>query len=170
MQGDSTKIGYLSFSFWLYKSPPPLLLNDLTSLPKCFLLHEAWIFSSVLWIIPVFIPVCLYSFVLSTFVSLTAQDILHVYNSGHSPGRVCPRPQSPAPHRSNPKWIAGSYGYWPGFLVSLVNRNWSEARQEIQARVYGSRAAAAGSKSKQVALLPHTPWVGAQLVPYIGWG
>ena len=30
----------------------------------------------------------------------------------------------------------GRICYWPGFLASLINRNWSDARQEIQARLY----------------------------------
>ena len=29
-----------------------------------------------------------------------------------------------------------SFCYWPGFLVSLINRNWSEGGQEIQASPY----------------------------------
>ena len=39
--------------------------------------------------------------------------------------------------------------YQPGFWASLIDRNWSEARQEIQARFYGAPAAGEGSGNKQ---------------------
>ena len=38
--------------------------------------------------------------------------------------------------------------YWPGFLAFLVNRNWSEAKQEIQARLYGGPCFPSGSDDK----------------------
>ena len=47
--------------------------------------------------------------------------------------------------------------YQPGFWASLIDRNWSEARQEIQARFYGAPAAGEGSGNKQqFSLLVHS--------------
>ena len=43
----------------------------------------------------------------------------------------------------------GKYCYWPGFLASLINRNWSETRQETQARLYiGAPPAAVEEQEK----------------------
>lgn len=39
--------------------------------------------------------------------------------------------------------------YQSGFLASLIDRNRSEARQEIQVRFYGAPAAAEESENKQ---------------------
>ena len=44
--------------------------------------------------------------------------------------------------------------YQPGFLASLINKNWSEARKEIQASLYWGACCLRGSKNKwQVPLL-----------------
>ena len=43
----------------------------------------------------------------------------------------------------------GKYCYWPGFLASLINRNWSETSQEIQVRLYIETPPAAGGEQEQ---------------------
>lgn len=62
--------------------------------------------------------------------------------------------------------------YGPGLLASLINQNWSEARQEIQARLYRVPCCSVGSESKQqMALLLYAVSPrGDKLVPYMGWG
>ena len=70
--------------------------------------------------------------------------------------------------------------YWPGFLASLINRNWLETRQEIQARLYWDPCCSRGSENKQqVPLLVLFPWAGGRacslywvrvgVCPGIGW-
>lgn len=60
--------------------------------------------------------------------------------------------------------------YWPGFLISLINRNWSEAEQEIRERLYQGPCYSREIKNKQhVPLLACSPRLG-ELVPYMGWG
>ena len=57
--------------------------------------------------------------------------------------------------------------YQPGFLASSINKNWSEARQENQARLYGDPRCIEGMKtSNRIRLL--TPWRG-WAVPSTGW-
>lgn len=57
--------------------------------------------------------------------------------------------------------------YWTRILAILINTNWSEVRQEIQARLIGAPAEAGGCKNKQWAPLLAVS-EGAELVPYKG--
>ena len=69
----------------------------------------------------------------------------------------------------NPCVTNRSFCYQPGFLASLINRNWSEARQEIQARLYWGPCCSRGNENKQqFPLLARSP-KGDELVPYMGW-
>ena len=43
--------------------------------------------------------------------------------------------------------------YWPGFVSSLINGNWSEARQEIQARFYWGPHRSGEQNKEQFSLL-----------------
>ena len=43
--------------------------------------------------------------------------------------------------------------YWPGLLASLINRNWSEARQEIQARLYWGPCCRTGEREQTTSSL-----------------
>ena len=60
--------------------------------------------------------------------------------------------------------------YRSGFLAFLINGNWSEARQEIQARLYWDPFCAGGSKNKQQFPLLACSLRGNELVPYVRWG
>ena len=60
--------------------------------------------------------------------------------------------------------------YHPGFLASLINRNWQKARQEIQASLSRGPCCIETTKNRQqVPLLAHSPRWG-QAGPYVGWG
>ena len=60
-----------------------------------------------------------------------------------------------------------SWCYRPGFLASLIIRNWSKAGQEIQRRLYWGPSIAGGwgRDKEQVPLLPH--WAGVSL--FLTW-
>ena len=60
--------------------------------------------------------------------------------------------------------------YQPGFLASLINKNWSEARQEIQAGLLWGPCCTTVNKNRRHFLAHLLPEVGvAELAPYMGW-
>ena len=61
--------------------------------------------------------------------------------------------------------------YQLGFLTSLINRNWSEARQEIWTRFTGAPATAGGSEQTAGSSAQEIPKVReGKHAPYMGWG
>ena len=51
--------------------------------------------------------------------------------------------------------------YWPGFLASLINRNWSKTRQKVQARLSWGPCCSSGggrTKNKFLCSLPRERW------------
>ena len=55
---------------------------------------------------------------------------------------------------------AASACYWPGFLASLINRNWQDARHKIQAKFYWGFCCRGGSKNRSKFILSFSPWLG----------
>ena len=62
------------------------------------------------------------------------------------------------------RWLC----YQPGFLASLINRNWSEARQEIQARFCWGPCYSRGEGGQTIVSLAWSLLKGSgELVPYM---
>ena len=60
--------------------------------------------------------------------------------------------------------------YQPGFLASLINRNWSDARQEIQARLYWGLCCSRREQEQVTVSLPGSPRGGGAVSWLIIWG